>query len=107
MGAPGDAIPFYARASAGDSKPLLLVSADNGNYLCVLVPAAPEDPADWTYTKQMLEYIGADVGRPAIGDVDGDGYNELFVPAYGLGQVVHFKIKSAKTAAVATPLIVV
>jgi len=104
---PGDAIPFYATTASTDAKPLLLVSADNGNYLCVLVPDAPKDPLDWTYTKQMIEYIGADVGRPAIGDVDGDGYNELFVPAYDLGQVVHFKIKSAKTAAVATPLLVV
>jgi len=97
---PGDAIPFYPTTAANAAKPFVLVSADNGNYLCVLVPNAPKDPTDWTYTQQMIEYIGADVGRPAIGDVDGDGYNELFIPAYDLGQVVHFKIKPSETAAI-------
>ena len=29
-----------------------------------------------------MSYLGADIGRPSIGDVDGDGYVEVFVPAY-------------------------
>lgn len=36
---------------------------------------------------------GADVGRPSIGDVDGDGLNEIYVPAYDAGQVVQYKVK--------------
>lgn len=105
---PGDAIPFFAKTSNKEGKPLLLVSADNGNYICVLVPNAPHDPSDWTYTKQMIEYIGADVGRAAIGDTDGDGVNELFVPAYDAGQLVQYKIKvTGNSGAVATPFVVV
>merc|ERR1712032_1500289 len=91
--APGDAIPFFAEPGNASGKPLILVSADNGNAIYVLVPAAPHDPGDWTYTKQLLSYIGADVGRIAIGDTDRDGFNEFFVPAYDRGQVVHFKIR--------------
>merc|ERR1712083_473351 len=57
---PGDAIPFFAEPGNTTGKPLILVSADNGNAVYVLVPNAPNDPNDWTYTKQLLEYIGAD-----------------------------------------------
>jgi hypothetical protein len=100
---PGDAIPFYMKAGAADGKPLVLVSADNGNYLCYLVPNAPHDPTDWTYSKKMIEYIGADVGRPAIGDTDGDGLNEIFVPAYDAGQIVQFKLQGEGEAIAAAP----
>jgi hypothetical protein len=92
---PGDAIPFHVKTTDTAGKPLILVSADNGNYICILVPNAPNDPMDFTYSKQAIEFIGADVGRPAIGDVDGDGYNEFFIPAYDAGQVVEYKIKVA------------
>jgi len=91
--APGDAIPFFAEPGNTSGKPMILVSADNGNAIYGLVPARPNDPTDWTYTKQLLSYIGADVGRIAIGDTDRDGFNEFFVPAYDHGQVVHFKIR--------------
>jgi hypothetical protein len=94
---PGDAIPFFATTGVEkdvnrSSKPFVLVSGDNGNNLFILVPKKPDDPTDWTYTKQMVDYIGADVGRIAIGDTDGDGYNELFVPAYDHGQILHYKL---------------
>jgi len=91
--APGDAIPFFVETKNAHGKPLILVSADNGNYICYLVPNAPNDPSDWTYTKKMIEFIGVDVGRPAIADTDGDGYNEIFVPAYDAGQVLQYKVK--------------
>jgi len=91
--APGDAIPFHVKTADTSGKPLILVSADNGNYLSYLVPDAPNDPLSWSYTSKFIEYVGADVGRPAIGDVDGDGINEIFVPAYDNGQVLEYKIK--------------
>lgn len=93
MAAPGDAIPFHVKAASKDKKPLILVSADNGNYFSYLIPNKPEDPSDWTYTEKFIDYIGADVGRPSIGDVDGDGLNEIYVPAYDAGQVVQYKVK--------------
>merc|ERR1719343_1003010 len=98
--APGDAVPFFAETGNEKVKPLVLVSGDNGNYISILVPNKPDDPSDWTYSKQMLDYIGADVGRIAVGDTDGDGYNELFVPAYDLGQVVHYRLLPTQVAPV-------
>jgi hypothetical protein len=90
---PGDAIPFFPKVGNTTGKPFVFISGDNGNYFCVLVPSKPHDPDDWNYTKQMFYYLGSDVGRVAINDTDGDGYNEIFVPAYDAGQVVQFKIK--------------
>jgi len=102
---PGDAIPFFVKTTGNDgAKPLLLVSADNGNYISVLVPNAHNDDKDMTYKKQFIEYIGSDVGRIAIGDTDGDGVNELFVPAYDAGQLLHYKI-SIKESTAATVVV--
>jgi len=96
---PGDAIPFHPDKTLfpKQQKPFILVSADNGNAIYVLVPESMEH-GDWKYKKQFIEYIGADVGRIAIGDTDGDGFNEFFVPAYDLGQVVHYKIQRISEA---------
>lgn len=88
--APGDAIAFFVEPAKTTGKPLVLVSEDNGNAIFILVPASV-DPDNWDYHKQELSFIGADVGRIAIGDTDNDGFNELFVPAYDLDQLVHFK----------------
>jgi len=92
---PGDAIPFYPKKHAHGGKPLILVSADNGNAFYILTPES-RDSTNMKYKSTFIEYVGADVGRIAIGDTDGDGMNELFVPAYDLGQVVHYKISEAK-----------
>jgi len=88
---PGDAIPFYISTKDTKGKPFIFVSGDNGNDIYILVPKAPTDPNDWTYDKQRLAYLGADVGRIAITDTDGDGYNEFFIPAYDHGELVHYK----------------
>merc|ERR1711865_874421 len=77
---PGDAFTFQPK-DGRTQKPYVFVSGDNGNTIFALVPTS-EDKDDWTYDKVEMSYLGADIGRPSIGDVDGDGYVEVFVPAY-------------------------
>ena len=92
---PGDALPFYPRVSASrqtGQKPFVLVSSDNGNSLYALLPYEPNNPDSWLYTKEYIADIGADVGGLAIGDTDGDGWTDIYVPAYDLGHVVHYEI---------------
>jgi len=85
---PGDAIAFQPKV--GDSgKPLIFLSGDNSNSIFVLVPIS-EIATEWGYTTQLLEFIGADIGRPAIGDTDGDGYVDVYVPAYDNNALVHY-----------------
>eukprot|EP00929_Paragymnodinium_shiwhaense_P122781 TRINITY_DN9586_c0_g1_i1.p1 TRINITY_DN9586_c0_g1~~TRINITY_DN9586_c0_g1_i1.p1 ORF type:complete len:432 (+),score=104.15 TRINITY_DN9586_c0_g1_i1:75-1370(+) len=97
--APGDAIPFFPKKGAETGKPMILVSGDNGNSFYVLVPEAQADASNWKYTKQLIDFVGADVGRIAVGDTDGDGLAEFFVPAYDAGEVIHYKIKERNTTA--------
>lgn len=87
---PGDAIAFQPYLSS-TGKPFLFLSGDNSNSIFLLVPHS-ESPDDWSYSMQELAKLGADVGRPSIGDTDGDGYADIYVPAYDKKQVLHYKV---------------
>jgi len=90
---PGDAEAFWPEIGAG-GKPHVFVSGDNSNSIFVLVPNS-QDPNDWNYSKQELADIGADVGRPALADIDGDGFTDVFIPAYDNRELVHFEFSAA------------
>jgi len=85
---PGDAVAFSPRAEHR-GKPWIFVSGDNGNDIFVLVPES-QRRGDWSYTTQKLADVHADVGRPVIADIDGDGFADVFVPAYDAGVLEHF-----------------
>jgi len=102
---PGDAAAFQP-STGHRGKPYIFVSGDNGNDIFVLVPRS-EDPGDWSYTRQKIADVKADVGRPAIGDTDGDGFADVFVPAYDLNKVLHYTFSAAPDAAMdALPIVV-
>merc|ERR1711957_279831 len=90
---PGDAEAFYP-SKDHSGKPYIFVSGDNSNSIFVLVPSS-EDQGDWSYTTKKLGDIGADVGRPSIADTDGDGFADVYVPAYDNNVVMHFKFGPA------------
>jgi len=77
---PGDAFPFQPK-DGRKGKPYIFVSGDNGNSIFSLVPKN-EQHDSFEYEKVEMAFLGADIGRPSIGDIDGDGYVEVFVPAY-------------------------
>lgn len=53
--------------------------------------AHSQDPTDWTYTKTTFFDAGSGtVGELSAGDVDNDGYIDVFAPSYSRNEVVAF-----------------
>lgn len=68
-------------------KPVIVLSGDDDGRAYVLKPSSTSH-GDWTYDKETFLDVGqGTVGEIAIKDVDGDGYGEVFVPAYTQGYV--------------------
>jgi len=84
---PGEAQPIHAKVSdEGKKKPYILLAGD-GAEKAFLLTAKSEDHSDWTYDIETVLDAKGTVGQPAVGDADGDGYNEFFVPDYDNGYV--------------------
>ena len=72
---PGQGSPGAARAfTVPDQSPHILVTADDGGYVDVLVPT----DTVFKYEKVTVIESTGTVGSPATGDVDGDGIVEVF-----------------------------
>jgi hypothetical protein len=78
---PGQAIAFQPRPGATEGRPWILVAGDGSQRAHLLIPEA-EAPGTWGYREEILVDAGATVGQCLAADVDGDGYSEVFVPAW-------------------------
>lgn len=65
--------------------PHIILSGDGSQECYLLMPLSP-----WTYNVSVLVNVGGTVGTPAVGDVDNDGYAEVFVSAYDSSTVYAF-----------------
>lgn len=43
-----------------------------------------------------MAYLGADIGRPSIGDTDGDGFADIYIPAFDNNALVHYKFSTTE-----------
>ena len=86
MGAasPGSPVVFYPGKQRG--KPWIFVSGDDSQRGHLLVPNS-ENPSDWTYREHIVLDSKSTIGRAAVGDVDGDGSPELFIPVHDANAV--------------------
>lgn len=53
----------------------------------MLTPSS-ESVDDWGYLTVKVADLGADIGRPSIGDTDLDGWADIFVPLYDAKKAV-------------------
>jgi hypothetical protein len=108
-GSPGSVITFHPRtttttstsgssiSSGGGNYPSILVSGDDGGFVSILTPdlSSASDASSWnyTYTQSFLCNSTGTIGSPAVGDIDGDGITELFIPFYSDGKVEVFSFE--------------
>ncbi|XP_076471194.1 uncharacterized protein LOC143301074 [Babylonia areolata] len=92
-GAPGSALLVSPRTDVTAQKPYILVSGDDAGQAFLVQPSS-NSTSDWSYQQSVFLDVGhGTVGGIAAGDVDGDGYNEVFVPAFNEGKVYVFTFK--------------
>jgi hypothetical protein len=90
--APGAPKAFHPNVAETDKKPLIVVSGDDYQKVTLLVPKS-EEATDWGYHRYTVVDTQKTSGGMALGDVDGDGWVELFCPGHGTKKihVVTFK----------------
>eukprot|EP00300_Choanocystis_sp_HF-7_P004257 c13268_g1_i1.p5 GENE.c13268_g1_i1~~c13268_g1_i1.p5 ORF type:complete len:113 (-),score=27.38 c13268_g1_i1:83-421(-) len=91
-GAPGKAEAIWPRVKdSNTTKPSILVSGDDAGTVSVLWPAS-EDSSDWQYVEERWLNSTGTVGGVEVGDIDSDGFLDVFVPEYGAGflHLYHF-----------------
>jgi len=86
-GSPGTAHAFHIKTDAGgNSKPSIIVSADDGGYVDLLRPVSA-DSHDWTYARERVVNSTDTIGTIAVGDCNKDGFADLFVPLFAENKV--------------------
>ncbi|CAH1247704.1 Hypp7993 [Branchiostoma lanceolatum] len=91
-GSPGFAVPFYPSVANSAEKPSILVSGYDDGHAYILSPAS-QSSTDWSYELTTFHAGHGVIGNGfQLGDVDGDGTQELFLPCYSEGQVIVYQV---------------
>ncbi|NQD36609.1 VCBS repeat-containing protein [Permianibacter sp. IMCC34836] len=91
---PGTAFAFHPQVSNANGKPQIMVSGDGSQRVHWLAPTSTSS-SDWNYQERIVVDVGGTVGQLAIADVNGDGYVEVFVPAYDANKIYAFTFAPA------------
>ncbi|KAJ3271518.1 hypothetical protein HDV01_006569 [Terramyces sp. JEL0728] len=86
--APGFASSFYPVVGS-TGKPNVVVAGDASQKAYVLTPNSATT-SDWTYTNTVIHDCKSTVGGIAVGDTDGDGKNEIYIPCYDNGYLAKY-----------------
>ena len=87
VGAPGFIYPFHLEPEKEKDDAYRIGIAGDGNYFAwELIPTSSSSQKDgyssYDYNKVEIQGVGGTVGTLGIGDVNNDGYVEVFVPWY-------------------------
>ncbi len=93
-GSPGTAVAFRLDKSSTDPRLHVVVSADDGGFVDLLSPSGAQDNWAFQYNKTRVVTSSNTVGTPAVGDVNGDGVAELFVPLFAENKLAWFAVQS-------------
>lgn len=74
--------------SSASNKPQIMLTGDDDSTIYVFEAESDSNSNNWSYTQTVIfEAESGTVGAPSVRDVDGDGYVEVFVPAYSDGSL--------------------
>jgi len=86
-GSPGKVIAFRPKTGGAPStRPHVLLSGDDGGFVALLSPTS-EGSGAWGYSTSYICNSTGTIGSPAVGDVDGDGFADVFIPFYAEGKL--------------------
>lgn len=92
---PGEAIAFHPQVNAPFAKPWIVVAGDGSQKAHLLIPRSM-DSQNWEYDEKVIIDTGSTVGKISAKDIDGDGYTNIFVPAYDKDQIHVFEFGPAE-----------
>ncbi|XP_071799351.1 uncharacterized protein [Asterias amurensis] len=92
-GSPGIPRAFYPEPRGDRYKPMILLTGDDDSNVYLFESTSDNDPSVWTYTMTSIFYAQGTIGGPVIKDIDGDGYAEVFIPAYSEGTLNVYTFK--------------
>ncbi|XP_070563363.1 uncharacterized protein [Ptychodera flava] len=81
-GAPGSGFTFRPASEPNRKKPVILISGDDDGMIYLIQPYNDDDSNDWQYHKTVIFTTPGMVGSVSLVDVDNDGYEEIFIPAW-------------------------
>ena len=61
---------------------MIILTGDDDGSVYLFESFSDTDTTEWRYSKTEVFHARGTVGTPAVGDVDHDGYTEVFIPAY-------------------------
>ncbi|GFO16885.1 hypothetical protein PoB_004339000 [Plakobranchus ocellatus] len=89
-GAPG--LLSLLPAKERNQKPSIVVAGDDSGLVSLLEPIKPSS-TDWTYKRtDILDVQKSRTGGICVGDVDGDGRQEIFASSYNEGLVYVYQV---------------
>ncbi|XP_077864472.1 uncharacterized protein LOC144349987 [Saccoglossus kowalevskii] len=68
-------------------KPEIILSGDDDGNVYLFTAEDDKDPSNWNYAYASIFAAEGIVGSVSVKDVDGDNYEELFIPAYSQNEL--------------------
>ena len=87
--APGQAQAFHPNTKSTKGKPTIVVAGDGSQKAYLLTPNT-STPSDWSFSRSILHDCKCTVGGIAVGDVNGDGKVDVFIPCYDSGYLATY-----------------
>nr|XP_054765187.1 uncharacterized protein LOC129271964 [Lytechinus pictus] len=86
QGSPGIVLPIYEKTTETDKKPLLLLTGDDDGKIYIFESEDYDDITNWNYNETIIFSVPGTVGAMSVQDINGDGYNEIFIPGYSVSR---------------------